>query len=182
MSLNFANLSPNNRIISCHLPYHPKTNRGIATHHWLIRIFVDVFGSGTVKAKVDNKSYYLNKASCFKLIHGDCLLENGNLSLEYKTFLKKKDCEIIAALQEVFKKPKIDTVSEKNSKNPIINNNFNSTPAPFLFPPSFELDKISENDSSSNSYSSESDSSSDGGLVDLLNKLSSSASSAEESF
>lgn len=48
----------------------PQIDRGIATHNWIGKFFADHFGSGTIKAKVDGKKYYLNKASCFKLLHG----------------------------------------------------------------------------------------------------------------
>lgn len=92
-----SNSIPNARISFGRLkPKHKQNssqvNRGIALHNRIGKFFVDIFGSGTIKAKVEGKSYYLNKESCYKLLR-----DPKNPDIKYT------DAEIINALQNIFK-------------------------------------------------------------------------------
>lgn len=68
---------------------NPQIDRGIEVHNRISKFFVDLFGSGTVQANINGKNYYLNKGSCYKLLH-----------------VSKKDApaDLIAAINAVFNK------------------------------------------------------------------------------
>lgn len=68
MELNNATFS-HGRIIPLNTKFDPTTNNGINVHeNWFSRTLADLFGSGVVEVKIEGKSFYLNKASCFKLL------------------------------------------------------------------------------------------------------------------
>lgn len=68
MKLNHVSIAPNDRIISDTIPYDENLNRGIRTHNIIGKFFADIFGSGTVTVLINEKEYYLNRGSCFKLL------------------------------------------------------------------------------------------------------------------
>lgn len=84
------------RIIPIGTVYDKIKNRGIKAHNALTRLFVNLFGEGTVKVQVNNKTFYLNKASSFKFINP----EKGTNSPEYKNFKNKKSRDIINEVQK----------------------------------------------------------------------------------
>lgn len=56
------------RIISENVDLPKKLNRGIETHGRIGKFFANQFGSGTLKVKVNDRDFYLNRGSCFKFI------------------------------------------------------------------------------------------------------------------
>lgn len=62
--ISFCRLKPDKNI------QNSQNQCGIATHRFLTKFFVDIFGSGTITAKVKGKTCYLNRGSCIKFLHG----------------------------------------------------------------------------------------------------------------
>ncbi len=92
--INLINVSiaSNGRVISDASPYDKVNNPGIRTHNCFGKFFAQFFGTGTVTVRIDDKYYYLNRGSCFKLLD-----ING---VKYKE--KKKD--FLPKLQNLFAK------------------------------------------------------------------------------
>ncbi len=78
------------RIISDASDFDKSKNRGIRTHNWFSKILADLFGSGTISVYIDDKKYYVNKKSCYKLIDNP----------KY-TFFKNKTL-VIGQIQSIF--------------------------------------------------------------------------------
>lgn len=73
-----------------------KNARGIATHNWFTKYFVNIFGSGTLKVKVNGKTCYLNKNSSITILYG-----SKNQAPDYSS----KD-DLIKAIQKIFEEIK----------------------------------------------------------------------------
>lgn len=101
------------RIIPKGAPYDSKTNRGINTNNSRVtRLFVNCFGKGTIKTKVDNKTVYLNKGSSFKYLHQKSAKD---LPDEFKKFKKQTSTDILADIQAKFNE--LNSVKEKIPKS-----------------------------------------------------------------
>ena len=64
--LDYAHYS-HGRIVSVNKDFAIKI-KGINTHNRFTKVFVNIFGSGTIAVKVEGKTRYLNKNSCYKLV------------------------------------------------------------------------------------------------------------------
>lgn len=98
MDLDNVNLS-HGRIIPSDTNYDSITNKGVNFHNnWFSRAFVRLFGSGVVKVHIDGTSFYLNKASCFKLVNSTKTIDKS--SKEYKNFIVQNPDQIVIQVQE----------------------------------------------------------------------------------
>lgn len=86
----------------------PNIDRGIAIHNRIGKFFANIFGSGTIKAEINGKKYYLNKGSCYKFL---------NVS---KKNAPKSDKELIQAINAVFERrlSKSDSTSQTINSSP----------------------------------------------------------------
>lgn len=71
--------------------------RGINCHGWLAHFFVDKFGSGTIEVQVDQETFYLNKASCFKWLKD--IQEFKKSDPDYISFQNAKVADIASQIQ-----------------------------------------------------------------------------------
>lgn len=91
------------RVIPKNTKYDSEKNRGINVHGWLGKIIANTFGSGTVEVAIKNKTRYLNKASCYKLVRGISGIIDKS-SEEYKAFVGRDSSQIIADVKMAFSK------------------------------------------------------------------------------
>lgn len=97
MKLNDVTFS-HGRIIPSNTKYDPINNNGVNFHeNWFSRTLARLFGSGVVKTSINGTSFYLNKASCFKLVNSTTTINKS--SIEFKSFIAQNPDQIITQVQ-----------------------------------------------------------------------------------